>query len=117
MRLFKVTDEGKYEEVTTSLRLHNLDDAVATAKSESGDGGYVVDHGNGKAVVFRLQDGQLNFNPNTDRLNVARDEAPGYVYDQENPSEDVRFNSLGIKDEFPEKEPVVGNAYEEHTTQ
>ena len=116
MRLFKVNEEGKYEELTTSARLHNLDDAVQTAKDEAGDGGFVVDHGNGKAVVFRIEGGQLNFNPNTDRLNVARDEAPGYIFDQENPVEDVRFDSLGLGEEFPDREPVVENAYEEHTT-
>lgn len=118
MRLFVVDEENKYQELKSGQRLHNLDDAVAIAKTEHGkDGGFVVDMENGKAVVFRLNGGQLNFNPNTDRIQVARDEAPGYIFDKENPVEDPRYDSLGYTDnldDLPEREVATANAYEEH---
>src|SRR5687768_14389235 len=118
MRLFRVTEDDKYEEIDPDGgRLHNLDDAVTIAKDKAGDGGFAVDMENGgKVVIFRLNEGNLQFNPNTDRLKVERHLAPAYVYDQEHPRVDPAYDSLGVGEDFPveERQPVTTNAYEEH---
>lgn len=97
VRLFKVVDDN-YEEVKTSERLSNIDDAAIVASKSSGDGGYVADFGNGQCIIFNIDEGELKLDRFRAKVWVEPDLRPSVVYDKENPSEDPRFQISVVND-------------------
>lgn len=97
VRLFKVVEDS-YEEVTTSERLSNIDDAALVARKSSGDGGYVADFGNGQCIIFNIDEGELKLDRFHAKVWVEPDLRPSVIYDRENPSEDPRFQISVVND-------------------
>ncbi|MCW4026123.1 MAG: hypothetical protein NWE76_01400 [Candidatus Bathyarchaeota archaeon] len=83
MRLFRVDDNDKYHEITSTQRFSNVDDAVIIAQSEGGDGAYALDLQNGNVRLFHIIDGEFKYDPEVGAQVVAADQWPSKVYDRE----------------------------------
>ncbi len=74
-RIFKITGEGKYEEVDTNDRLASLGDAYTIAQKENGE--YLVDELNGHFREFVVANNQVQpFAPDS-----YKQGAPSRLYD------------------------------------
>lgn len=69
-RLFRVNEDGSYDEVDTTDRLSGIGDALAIA-SQAGDGRYWFDYQNGQYHELHVQNGQVTSTLDGDSLKAG----------------------------------------------
>lgn len=102
-RLFRITEDGFYDEVDTNERLAGIYDAILIAEN-SGDGNYVYDHQNGQYQEMVIANGKMQqFASDSVKYGT-----PGADFDKSRMQETVSSTISTIGGTFLPSDGVVG---------
>jgi hypothetical protein len=107
-RLFRVEENGTYQEVETTERLAGIYDAILIAE-RSGDGSYVYDHENGQFQELQVASGKMQQFAH----DSVKEGTPGQDFDKSRMQETISSTVSAVGGTFLPSDGIVGRPLDE----